>query len=199
MEQIISKEELNELMKLKGEIRMGGVKNNAEFILEKEGEEGLRKLEEAMASIGFPIEYRKIRDSEFRPTWFLAIHLLAIKRVLNYDDKKFQEMGTLQGKSSFMARIFMRYFISLERGLKQIEKAWDRYNTVGKLELVEYDVKRGYAILRIRDFKCHPLQCQIFKGLFSTMPKMIVKREATCEETKCIHRGDEYHEFMLRL
>ena len=61
MEEIISKEEINELMSLKGEVKGTGIKTHGGFILKEEGEEGLKRLEETMVNLGYPIEFKKVR------------------------------------------------------------------------------------------------------------------------------------------
>ena len=197
MEEIITKEEFDELMSLEGKVRASGVKNNTEFVFKEEGKDGLKRLEETMAKLDYPIKYRDIKPADFCPIGFLAVTLLVIKRLFNYDNKKFQEMGKFQARSSFITRVLMK-FASIERSLKEVTKAWSRYNTIGELKIVEYDREKRYVILRIKNFRCHPLQCQIFIGLFSALPKMIIRTEATCEEIKCIHKGDEYHEFLIK-
>ena len=45
MEEIISKEKLDELMKIKGEVKGIAMRENMNFILKEEGSEGVKKLE----------------------------------------------------------------------------------------------------------------------------------------------------------
>ncbi|GAI37757.1 unnamed protein product, partial [marine sediment metagenome] len=80
MEQIISKQEIDELMKLKGEVKGMGMKTHAEFILKEEGKQGLEKLEETMEKLGHPIKFREIRGTTFYPLGLEAIVLVAMQR-----------------------------------------------------------------------------------------------------------------------
>lgn len=196
MEQIITKQEFDELMKIEGEARGLGFQTEAKFVLKEEGGEGLKKLEAQMAKLGYP--YSKIKTMDFYPIGLLAVNMLVIKRLFNYDDKKFQEMGKFEAKSSLIIRLFMKYFVSLERVAKESPKMWRKYYTVGDLKVPEINQEKRYIIIRIENFRLHPILCQILIGYFQSIVKMVLKDETTCEETKCVFRGDECHEFLMR-
>ena len=198
MEEMISKEEVDELMNLKGEVRGMGMRTHAEFIFKEEGEEGLKRLEDIMTKLGYPIKYKKLKATTFYPLGLEAVTLVVIQRLFNYKDEKFQEIGVFHAKSSIVIRIFLKYFLSLESMAKNISKVWEKYFTVpGEFRVVEFDKKRRLAIFRIENFKFHPLHCQINIGILSTLVGLLTKRKGTCKETKCVHRGDDYHEYLL--
>jgi len=198
MEEIISKEELNRLMNLRGKVRGDGMKNYAEFVFKEKGEEGLKKLEETMKSLGYPIKYREMRKMEFFPLGLEALTLVLIKQLFNFDDKKFQEMGKFGVKLSIIIKVFMQYFVSPEKLAKAASQMWRKGVTVGELKMVEYNKDKKYLILRLEDFYFHPLHCHIIQGYFLAALQMLLKIKATCQETKCLYRGDEFHEFLLK-
>ena len=198
MKQIISKEEFNELMSLKGEVKGMGMKTHADFILKEEGEEGLKKLERTMAELGYPIKFKELRPMSYYPLGLEALVLVLMKRLFNYDDKKFQEVGRFHTKFSLIVKLFMKYFFSLERMEKEAPKIWRRYFTIGRERVVDWDKEKKYVIVRVEDFKFHPLHCQIMIGTLSTVIQMMVKDKVTCQERKCVHRGDDYHEYLLK-
>lgn len=198
MEPIISKEEFDELMKIEAEVRGSGPKNIADFILKEEGKEGLKKVEEIIRKLGYPVDYREMRPMSFYPMGLVAVSLLISKRLFNFDNKKFQEMGGSDAKLSPITKIFMKYFVSIKRATKEAPRMWRRYNRGGELKVIEYNDKEGYGILRVENFRLHPFHCQYLMGYFSSVVQMIVGNKATCTETKCVHRGDEYHEFLLK-
>ncbi len=198
MEQIISKEELDELTSLKGEVRGMGVKTHANFVLKEEGKEGLEKLKKAMETLGYPVKFKEMKSTSFIPLGTEAIVLLVIKRLFNYEDKKFQEIGSFHVKSSLIIRLFMKYFVSFEKMQLEAPKIWKKYFTTGELKVTSFDKERRYASFKLENFKFHPLHCQILIGTFVTIIQMMVNGKATCEEEKCIYRGDEYHEFLLK-
>jgi histidyl-tRNA synthetase len=75
----IKKEELDKLMKIEGEIKGVAFQADAKYILEKEGEEGLKKLEKRVKEFGYPIDYRTVRALNFYPIGLRVISLLLIK------------------------------------------------------------------------------------------------------------------------
>lgn len=198
MENIISKEELNELIKIEGETRGHSIKNTGDFILKEEGREGLDKLENAMAKLGYPIKYEEIKETNYYPAKILAVTFVAVERIFNYDAKKFQEMGKFRAKFSIIMRLLMRYLVSLDRAVKEMPKMWRKFLTTGDARVVSFNKKEKYAVIRIENYRFHQLQCRVLEGMFSTILQTIVKTNVICQETKCIHRGDEYHEFLLK-
>jgi len=198
MLEIISKEEFNRLMKTPGELRGNGPKTMALFILKKEGENGLKKIEKAMDEIGYPIKYLKINPMNFYPVGLAAVTLLIINRIFNYNDKTFQEMGANDVRFSSLTKVFLKYFISIKTLVKLAPKIWNKYHTSGKLSTSEYDEKKKYVIIKLENINLNIFHCQYLIGYFIASAKMVIPGEVTCEEIKCISRGDEYHEFLLK-
>ena len=193
------KKEVDRLMKIKGEERGGApVRYMADFILKEEGEEGLKQLEDTIAEFGYPIELRKVKPNDFYPLGLGTVLYLVSKKLFNYDDKKLQEMSRFKAKYPALIRFLMGYFISLERFLKESPKLWRRQYTVGEFKVIEYNKEEKYIISRLKNFRIHPTHCQALMEVFSTLLQMIVKSPVTCEETKCVHREDEYHEFLTK-
>ncbi|XOB40363.1 MAG: hypothetical protein ACKKMR_03590 [Candidatus Nealsonbacteria bacterium] len=198
MEQIISKEELDELMKIEGEVRGLTLKGYTNFILKEEGKEGLKRLEDAITELGYPIKHREIKAMSFYPVGLDNLLLLSIKKLFNYDNKKFQEIGEFQAKSPLIIRLFVKYFISLEKAIEAAPKMWKVYYSNGDLKVTDFNKEKKYAILRLENFHNTPIHCQTEKAYFSSVARIIVGSKVTCEETKCTFRGDDYHEFLLR-
>ncbi len=198
MEQIISKEELEKLESLKGKVRGVSLKADGGFVLKELGEDGVKKLEKAMSDLGYPIVYSKIKEMDYYPIFLKAMTLVVLQRLFNFHEKDFVEMGRYGSKVSLILRLFVKYFFSFERVMNEIPKIWRKYYTVGDLKVAEYNKERRYLIGRLYNFDFHPLECQYLKGYFPTVLRMIIRDEMTCEETKCPHKGDDYHEFLLK-
>ena len=194
---MLTKKEADKLMKIEGEVRGMAPKVDLEFIIEKKGEQGLKKVETKMAELGFPLKYKEIRVMDFYPLGMDVILMLVIKEVFNFDEKDFEQWGRSVVKFSLFLKIFMKYFSSLKLTAKQIPKIWRKYYTVGNLEIPEFSEERRYAILRMRNFQIHPIYCNILGGYYSKVTEMVVKAPVTCKETKCMFRGDKYHEYLL--
>ena len=198
MEPIISKEEVDKLMTLNGEVRGISLKRYKEYVLEKEGKEGLKKLESLMKELNHPLEYEKIGTTSFYPISLEALNLLAVQRLFNLSDEDIQEIGMLQAKTPMMIRLFAKYIFSFEKAAQSTSKLWRTYYTIGNIQAVEYDKEKKFAIIRLENFRHHPLHCQIIKGyLLSIFSVLIGSKPKLCKETKCTHKGDAYHEFLV--
>jgi hypothetical protein len=200
MNQELAKEIVKKLMEIKGEAKGVTFKTDAEYILKEKGEEGLKRLEAELESLGCPIKYQEIKTMAFYPVGLRAISLLAIKKIFNYDDKKIEEMGFLATKRSLIVKVFARYFLSLQRVFsKEAPLLWKQHYSIGELIPVELNEEKKYAILRIKDFNVHPVLCRYLGGYFCGIIQLIVKSsQIDFEETKCTFRGDEYHEYLLK-
>ncbi len=200
MEPIISKEELDELTAINGEVRGISLKRYKEYVVKEEGEEGLKKLEDTMKSLGHPINFKEIGSVIFYPISLEAIVLLAIQRLFQLKDEDLQEIGKLQAKTPMVIRLFTKYILSFEKAAESARKIWRTYYTVGDLRTIEYDNKeKNFAIVRLENFHHHPFHCQIVKGYILSMLAMIVgSKVKSCEETKCLYKGDDYHEFLIK-
>jgi hypothetical protein len=200
MNQELTKEIVKKLMEIKGEAKGTTFKTDAEHILKEKGEEGLKRLEAELESLGCPIKYQEIKAMAFYPVGLRAISLLAIKKIFNYDDKKIEEMGFLATKRSLIVKLFVRYFLSVQRVFsKEAPLLWEQHYTIGELIPVELNEEKKYAILRLKDFDVHPILCCYLGGYFCGIVQMIIKSpQINFEERKCTFRGDEYHEYLLK-
>jgi hypothetical protein len=199
MNQELTKETVKELMEIKGEVKGVTLKTDAEYVLKEKREEGLKRLEIELESLGCQIKYREIKTMAFYPVGLRAISLLAIKKVFNYDDKKIEEMGFLATKRSLIVKLFVKYFLNLQRVFSiEAPRLWKKHYTIGELIPVELNEEKNYAILRLKEFNIHPILCLYLGGYFCGITQMIVKvQQINFKETKCTFRGDDYHEFLI--
>ena len=197
----IKKDEIKELMKVKIETRGVVLKTDGEYILEKEGEAGLKKLEAELKRLGYPIKYKEIETMAFYPAGLRALSLLAIKKTFNFDDEKIQEMGMVATKKSLIIKLFIRYFLSVQKVFfEEAPRIWQKHWTEGVLNPLELNEEKKYGILRLENFELHPLYCSVYlPGYFSGILQMLIKTEQiTARETKCSFLGDKYHEYLLK-
>lgn len=194
---MLTKREAENLMKIKGEVRGMALKVDLDFVLEKKGEQGLKRVEAKMAELDFPLKHKEIAPMDFYPMGLGALSLLAIKEVFNFDEKDLERWGAAVVKFSLIMKIFMKYFGSLKLIAQQVPKIWQKHYTIGALEMPDFSEEKRYVILRVRNFQIHPIYCLIHKGYFTKVAEMVVKASATCKETKCVFKGDKYHEFLL--
>ena len=194
----LTKELAQKLTEIKGEARGMTIKVDWEFVFRKEGKKGLKKLEDKMAELGYPIKYKEIEPMDFYPIGIDAISMLVIKELFNYDDKELEEMGSSVVKFSLFLKIFMRYFGSLRLIARQIPEMWRKHYSIGDLTMPEFSEEKRYVVLRLENFHVHPIYCNTLKGYFIKVTEMVMKATVTCEENKCTFKGDKYHEFLLK-
>lgn len=203
---IPTKEELKKLMENPGRVRGSSLKGESEYVLEKKGKEGLRAVEEKTRDLGYPIEYKSIKESEWYPVGLKVVSISTVLKVFNWGKKELAEMGESAPKVSFIVKLFMRHFISPEKIFKiGTGRIWQRSFNFGSIEPAEFhnDERKGgggYFVIRVRNFKLHPLHCfylgHFFIGVTKTTDARI--QEATVKETKCMFKGDPYHEFIVK-
>lgn len=197
MVSVVSKQEIERLKRIEGKVRGIAFKLEFEFIKSEEGGEGVERLEEEMEKLGFPIRYKEIEKMKFYPLKVWGVFLLSMKRLFDFDDEKFERMGEFESKVSLIMKIFMKHFVSVERVAKVVPKMWRMYFDVGDLRITEFDEDQGYIYGKLANYALHPVHCQYLRGYFANIIKMVVNKPVTCQETKCVHRGDGYHEFFL--
>lgn len=203
MEQIISKEIAEKLMKVKGELRGAVFKTDIQFILKEKGKEGLKKIEKEMERLGYPFEYEKIRVTSFYPIGLRAVSLLVMKKVLGFSNEKITEMGFEAPRSSFILRLSMK-FLAFTRSAKlwyqNTPGLWRKFVTIGEFSVPEFDEKdKKIVIDRIRDFNVHPILCTYLLGILPSFNELARGLSGlTCKETKCSFQGGKYHEFLVK-
>jgi hypothetical protein len=200
MEEIISQEEISRLMNKEGEVRGTALINHKDFILKEKGKEGLKKLEEAISHLSGIIEPKELNRWEFYPIWQEIVELLAIKKIFHFSDEKMKEIGALGSKLSYIVKLFFQYMGSVNFLAKKAPEMWRKYYTVGDLVIKEINEEKKYIIIDIKNFNFHPIHCLHLCGYFSNMVKVASgsKTVVDCQEVKCVHRGDEYHEFLVK-
>jgi len=195
---MLTKQEAKKIVEqTKGEARGVAFKDDLDFILDLKGKSGLKKVESRMAELGCPLKYKEIKTMGFYSLGLEVVMVMSIQEVFNFSEEEIKRWGASIVKFSFFIKIFMKYFASLELISRQVPSIWRRYYTVGDLEMPEYSEKKRYVILRLKNFKMSPVHCQIYKGFFPKVTEMVVKNPTKCKETKCMFRGDPYHEFLI--
>jgi predicted hydrocarbon binding protein len=122
--------------------------------------------------------------------------MICAKRLFDFTEEDFREWGKF-GEKSLLIRLFMKYFVSIERVAKEAPRMWRHNLTVGDINVIEINKEKKSLILKLENFTILPCYCQALSGYFSSIVQMVVGKEVICEETKCVHKGDDYHEFLL--
>ena len=190
--------EVIEIIQKKGKVRGATFYTDAQYVQYHEGEEKLLDIEEETKGMGCPTDYSELRAMGWYPIGLRAVSLLAIKKALNWDDEQIKEMGRNAPKYSIITKLMVRYFTSPGAIQKRLGTYWHKHYSVGSLEGEFINDRSG--ILYLKDFDIHPILCTYLQGYFACVLSMIAGESGklSLEETKCMHRGDEYHEFVLK-
>ncbi|MGM0482748.1 MAG: hypothetical protein ACQEP6_02705 [Patescibacteria group bacterium] len=196
----VTQEEIDKLLKTEGEVRGVVFKTDQHFITDKGGEESVKKVEEKIKDMtGISFSYEKdSSDLNFHPIGMRTFSLLATSEVLDLDKEGIKEMGYNAPKFSMLVRFFMRYLVSPKTIMEKAGDLWKKHYTVGELEAVEISEKDRFMRCILRDLELHPIFCDYLSAYIAFIAKLGVGEEVTGEETKCTHRGDEYHEFLQK-
>jgi len=196
---MLDKNTIEEILKIKGEVRGAVFQTDASYILEKEGEAGLEKLKAAIAKTGQPIKYDKeVKATGWYPLGWRVISLMTIKDVFGWDDQEIIKMGFSAPKHSFVVKTLLRYFVSLEKTFEESSKYWREHYSVGELHAPEIDIKGKRLVIQLKDFKVHPILCAYFRGYFKAIAGLVVRSESmNIIEDKCSFKGDPYHQFII--
>ncbi|OGZ63967.1 MAG: hypothetical protein A2998_01270 [Candidatus Staskawiczbacteria bacterium RIFCSPLOWO2_01_FULL_37_25b] len=195
----MTKEEVDEIMKIPGNVRGEAILTDFKYVRYRKGGQGLKMLEEKLKELGWPIKLEDIRSMEWYPIRMDILKILIIKEIFNWTDKDIFEMGSFSAKGSFLMEMLMKYFISPQKSFGESPKYWKKNFDFGELEAHEFNKKKKYIVFRLRNFKTHPVICANHAGYFLQMAKYVLKsKNITVEETKCMFKGDPYHEYIIR-
>jgi len=199
----ITTDEIKKAMSVLGKIKGASFKGEMEYILEKKGREGLKILEKETEKLGYLIEHEKIKETEWYPVGLRIVSFAAMINVFDWGEKELAEIAESSPKVSFIIRFFMKHFISPPKIFRvAVPKMWERHFNIGSLETADFQMtkKDGYAVIRLKNFKLHPVYCFFFGHYLIGTFKLTDQRfkEIAFEETKCMFKGDDYHEYLIK-
>ena len=196
---MISREGLAKLMEIPGNVRGGIIRADLEVIREKRGAKGVEAVEKKMADLGYPIDFKSIKLGEWYPEALSVSLILVARDLFDWGEKDIFDMGYYAPASSFISKIFMKYFLSLKRFLEEVPNYWHKHFDFGELEAYEFDEEKRYIVLREKGYKFHPLMCVYHKGYYLRVAEFAIKSpDITIEETKCMFKGAPYHEYVIK-
>jgi len=185
----LDKKTIDDLKKIKGEVRGVAFQTDANYVLRREGEAGLKKLEKRAKELSLDIDYRTAKTMEWYPVGLVAVSLLLIKETFGWKDEDILAIGKNAPKVSFVAKIFFKLFLSLDKLTEQVPRFWQKHFTVGELRVVSFDEKKKVIFLRVIGLDLHPIYCLYFAGYIETAMALTRKgKSVIVEEIKCPFR-----------
>jgi len=192
----ILEDEIKKIKNHPGDTIGSGILDDFEFVLKKEREEGLRKLDDAMAEVGC-FRQKDIKNFKWYPVGCYLTNLVLAKDIFGWDDNVFREMGANAQKISLITRTMMKYFVSFKKCFEITQDYWGAFFTVGRLEGIEVNEKERHAFVALKDFPGHPYYCRYLEGGFTQVVSYIAKNSG-CREIKCSLKGEgEDHLFQV--
>ncbi len=199
MAQKVEKETARNLMIIPGNVRGTVILADAEYIRQKLGNQGLKLTEKRLRELGCPFLFDEIKPMEYYPEAFSVLVILLARELLDLDDEGVFEMGKSGLKHSFFVRILTKYFLSAKRCFEESPTYWKKHFDFGTVETVKFDEQKRSAVFRVKGYKFHPIMCIYHEGYFQQIAQMAIgKKDVTIEETKCVFKGEPYHEYIIR-
>ncbi len=198
MDHKITKEEIERVKNIKGDVRGAVFKTDKDFILKEGGEEKLKEVEERISSFGHSLKYNEVGEMEFYPFTLRVFSIIAIKEVFDFDESQIKEMGKKAPKVSFVIKFFTKYFLSPEKTLSKIEEIWAKHSTTGKVKAKEINEKEGFAIFSFSENEFHPLYCKYLSGYLEGAISMALQKNVIVEELSCGYSNSGIHEFKAK-
>ena len=183
----------DELKNFPGNVKGEVFRTHAHYIIKKEGEEGLKKLEDKMTELGVPIKFDEIKPFEWVSEGLSSLTIIVSKEVFNWTEEDVFEMGRFAPKFSFIIKVMIQYLVSIETLFNNAAKYWDKHFDFGYVETV-FEKENKKMIIKEYEFKTHPLLCIYHAGYFKGLAEFGVKGEV---ESKCVYRGEDYNEYIV--
>lgn len=195
---MISKKQVQDLIKKKENVRGSVIMANLEFLRRRGGEVAIKKLKEKWREFELSPDLLKIKPMEFYPEGISVFLVLIAREILDLDDEGVFEMGRAGMKLSFFLKIISHYFSSFKKCFKESPKYWEKHFDFGRIEPVELNEEEKKVIIRVIGYNYHPTMCLYHRGYFLQLTNLIIGGDrATIEETKCTHKGDLCHEYII--
>lgn len=194
----IKEEQIKKLLEVSGKVRGQVFLTDKGYLRNKKGKEALKKLQAKINDWEVPLNYQKVDPVDWYSVGMRAISLLAMEEVFGWEEKDIFELGKKAPRFSFIVKMIMKTFVSTKRGFKEASNYWKKHYTVGSLESYKIDEEEKYMILRLKKFKVHPILCPLLAGYLLGMGNYIIRGEnQTIKETKCMFKGDPFHEYKI--
>jgi len=192
-------ESLERMKSIQGNVRGEVLRTHAAYIRYREGEEGVRKVEERLSSLGYPVKLEDARNDQWYPEFQSVLTILIAREIFNWTEEDILHMGESAPKQSFIIKMFIKYFVSVQEVFDRASQYWEKHFDFGALEKGELNEEEGYIKVRIKGYRFHPLICgPYFIGYLQSVARLSMKaKEVRAEKMACTFQGDSYDEYRI--
>lgn len=191
---IMSRNNLEKIKKMEGEIIGSSLKTDREFIIEKQGIKGLRKVEVEMERLSYPLKYEDIDKYKWYPVQHDFLSLLLAQEIFKWDDETMREWGRWGAKTNFIIKLMAR-LVSKETISELSSKYWRKYYTKGEMKF-KLDYKKKTGIATIKDFTIYDVHARYLEGYFyQIMCLMVPSQNLKVEKNE--YKGSDTHQFKI--
>ncbi len=195
---MITRSEFQDIINLEGQVRGSALNTDAAYIESRGGKKGMHSVQEKFRQLGYPIEYRNIRDMAWYPVCMRVLSLRVIQDVFDMKDEEIRHMGDTAPKFSFIVKVFMKFTGVPEHAFTRIPEYWRMHYSIGDMRINELNSEAGYLIVHLGSFMLHPILCVYLEGYFRRLLQFsFVTDEVRSRETKCAFDGAEHHEYHI--
>lgn len=195
-----SPEENQELARLKalpGKTIGTGLLEDRKFILSKEGEAGLERINKVLSELGCET-FEQISHSGWYPVSCNLISYFLASKLFGWDSQALKEMGKNSPKISLLMRTMAKYFISPKKLFNAASIYWQKFYNVGSLEPSELNLEQKYCLLSLKNFPGHKLFCGYMEGVIETVVSFLNYKKIICQEIQCpFDNQGESHVFKI--
>lgn len=169
---LLLKPEADRIMQLSGNTRGSSIATDAHFILNKEGAEGIKKLEEVLEVLGYPFVYSQARGFEWYKEAQSVLGIFVASKIFNWTEKDLFDMGYAAPTTSVIVKIALR-FVSLEKTFRQAPSVWEKHYDFGSFEPLTFDAKEKELTFLLRDYGFFEWMQHYFDGFFTRIIQLV--------------------------
>lgn len=195
----LSKDEVDKMMKIPGDVRGTILKGHFEYVKDLKGEEGVRLVEKRLEELGYPLRLKELIENKWYPESLACLFVLVCVEIFNWDQGDVRKMAYESPKYSFIVKLLMQHFVKIEKSFKMAPFYWRKHFNFSRMEVGGFSEKEKCGIIRLVDFhKYHPLICEYHRAYFQKIAEMMLgQRKVRVEHPKCLFREDNCEEFKI--
>lgn len=187
-----------DLKKIKGKIRGEAILNKMAYIRVKKGEPGAAAVEKKLKDLDYTLDLKEVNSLSWYSDAYSILILLIAQDLFGWDDGRIYNMGQNAPRISFIVKLLMKYFVSIERTFKSAPDNWEKHHNEGSIEDVACQERKKILTFKLKNYRVHPIMCVYLSGYFSAYAEIVLKNQRVqIAETKCMFKGDPYHEFVI--